>query len=188
MRKEKKNPPKPSLLAPVHYLELVGLPPLYVQKQGNEIWIHVEGQTLCFAISSLKVLGLQGEILEGVEEEEEANLLGGDSPYLVAPLPGKITKVFVREGDCVEKEKSLLLMEAMKMQYNLKAHLKGKVKKICIKEGQQVELGKKLMVLEPLFENKKSGKNKDEKAKKANSKTKTQAKTKRKNKLKVKFV
>ena len=134
---------------PVYYLELPEQGPLYVQKQGDQLWIHVDGQTLCFPLSSSKTLRqeIPGEN-EGKEEGEEEGLPGEDSPCLTAPLPGKITKIFVQEGECVEKEKSLLLMEAMKMQYDLKAHRKGKVKKICIGEGQQVELGKTLIVLE----------------------------------------
>ena len=141
---EKKKIDRP-LLNPVHYLELEGLPPLYAQKQGDTLWIHVEGQTLCFSATSLKTF--RKKVMEA-GEEEEGSLLGDMDPSLVAPLPGKITKIFVKEGDDVEKEQSLLLLEAMKMQYNLKAHGKGKVKKLCIKEGQQVELGEKLILLE----------------------------------------
>jgi biotin carboxyl carrier protein len=64
-------------------------------------------------------------------------------------MPGKVTKVFVAEGQQVEVGQALLVMEAMKMEYTLKAQVSGAVKEVRVKEGQQVELSQLLVKIEP---------------------------------------
>jgi len=55
-----------------------------------------------------------------------------------APLPGHIMKVFVKEGDMVRKDDSLLIYEAMKMENLLKAEKVGKIKSVKVKAGDTV--------------------------------------------------
>lgn len=66
---------------------------------------------------------------------------------ITAPMPGKITKVFVTEGQSVAKGDALLVMEAMKMEYTLKADITAHVEKILIKIQDQVALGALLVQL-----------------------------------------
>lgn len=56
-------------------------------------------------------------------------------------MPGKITKITVKEGEKIEKGQGLLVMEAMKMENEIKAQVSGQVKRICVREGQAVETG-----------------------------------------------
>lgn len=65
-----------------------------------------------------------------------------------APMPGKIVKVTVQEKSAVKEGDSLLIMEAMKMQNELKAPKSGTVSKIHVKEGEPVAISQVLMVLE----------------------------------------
>ncbi len=67
---------------------------------------------------------------------------------LVAPMPGKILKIMVSEGERVERGASLLAMEAMKMEHTLKAPCAGKIKKVFFQVGEQVEAGVALLELE----------------------------------------
>ena len=67
---------------------------------------------------------------------------------LVARMPGKIIKIMAGEGDPVSKNQGLIIMEAMKMENELKAPATGKVKTIQVKEGQNVDTGEILMVFE----------------------------------------
>ncbi|HEX9830291.1 MAG TPA: pyruvate carboxylase, partial [Thermodesulfobacteriota bacterium] len=58
-----------------------------------------------------------------------------------APLSGKIVRFFVREGDKVSREQPLFVIEAMKMQTNIKALKDGTVEKIFAEDGDSVEAG-----------------------------------------------
>jgi pyruvate carboxylase len=58
-----------------------------------------------------------------------------------APLSGKIVKFFVKEGDKVSREQPLFVIEAMKMQTNIKALQDGTVAKIFVPESSSVEAG-----------------------------------------------
>src|SRR5439155_24629624 len=55
---------------------------------------------------------------------------------LVAPLPGRIVKVAVKPGDRVEKGATLLVIEAMKMENELKAGASGTIAEVQVEPGQ----------------------------------------------------
>ena len=67
-----------------------------------------------------------------------------------AQMPGKILRVLVQEGQVVEKDQSLAVMEAMKMENEIRSPHLGKVKQVKIVEGQAVETGSDLILLEPV--------------------------------------
>ena len=66
---------------------------------------------------------------------------------LTAPMPGKIVKVLVSAGEVVEAFRGVLVMEAMKMENELKTTRAGTVQEIRVKEGQAVEMGALLLVI-----------------------------------------
>lgn len=73
------------------------------------------------------------------------------SPYkILAPMPGKVTKLFISGNQPVKKGDSLLVMEAMKMEYTLKADTDTTVEKILINAGDQVTLGQLLIQLKEI--------------------------------------
>jgi biotin carboxyl carrier protein len=65
-----------------------------------------------------------------------------------APMPGKIVRVLVEPGAQVDAGQGLIVMEAMKMENELRAPRAGRVQKIAVHEGQAVETGVLLVVLE----------------------------------------
>jgi len=67
---------------------------------------------------------------------------------LKAPIPGKIAQILVKEGDIVDKNQELMILEAMKMRNRIFSPDKGKVKKICVKENTIVEQDQKLLEFE----------------------------------------
>ena len=67
---------------------------------------------------------------------------------VVAPLPGTIVELKVKEGDTVEKEQLLLLMEAMKMENRVLAEQAGTIKSIKVAAGENVLQGQVLIELE----------------------------------------
>jgi 3-methylcrotonyl-CoA carboxylase alpha subunit len=64
-----------------------------------------------------------------------------------APMPGKIVKVAVREGDKVEEHALLIVLEAMKMEHRIEATAAASVKSVFVKEGQIVSSGTPLVEL-----------------------------------------
>lgn len=66
---------------------------------------------------------------------------------IVAPMPGKIVKVLVQENQEVRRDQGLLVIEAMKMQNELRAPRGGRVERIYVGEGLPVEAGVRLLRL-----------------------------------------
>ncbi len=67
---------------------------------------------------------------------------------ITAPMPGLIVKLLVTIGDAVKEEQPLLVMEAMKMQNELKAPRSGTVTRVAVEAGAIVQAGKLLLVIE----------------------------------------
>ena len=67
---------------------------------------------------------------------------------LTSPMPGKVVKLLVNEGEEVEAGQGVIVVEAMKMENELKSALAGKVKEIFVAEGEVVESGAKLLLVE----------------------------------------
>jgi biotin carboxyl carrier protein len=67
---------------------------------------------------------------------------------LTAPMPGKVVRVLVREGDSVEAGAGVLVVEAMKMQNEIKSPKKGTIQKMLAAEGVAVNAGDVLAIVE----------------------------------------
>lgn len=94
---------------------------------GGEVWTHVA-----------EVRGRRGK----------AAASAADPSIIVAPMPGKIVKVVAQAGSAVATGDVVIVMEAMKMEYTLKAAANGKVKAVQCTAGDQVVLGAALVLLE----------------------------------------
>ncbi len=64
---------------------------------------------------------------------------------VTAPMPGKILRILVKEGDKVKTGQGLLVLEAMKMENEIPAPKDGMIKKILVKEGDTVDTGQSLI-------------------------------------------
>ena len=71
----------------------------------------------------------------------------GPAP-LKAPMPGLIVRINVQAGDAVQAGQGLVVMEAMKMENELRATAAGKVKAVVVSPGTAVEKGALLIELE----------------------------------------
>jgi biotin carboxyl carrier protein len=67
---------------------------------------------------------------------------------LVAPMPGKVVRVIAQPGASVEHGDGVIVIEAMKMQNELKSPKKGTVAKILVSEGAAVNPGDVLAIIE----------------------------------------
>jgi biotin carboxyl carrier protein len=72
---------------------------------------------------------------------------GHGAQTLVAPLPGRVTHVAVAPGDAVERGDTLLVIEAMKMENELRAGAAGQVAEVRVQPGQAVNAGDVLVVI-----------------------------------------
>jgi biotin carboxyl carrier protein len=67
---------------------------------------------------------------------------------IIAPMPGKVVRVLVRQGDEVVPGAGVVVVEAMKMQNEIKSPKKGKIQKIEVVEGAPVNAGDVLAIVE----------------------------------------
>ena len=67
---------------------------------------------------------------------------------LIAPMPGKVIRILLQENSMVEPGQGILVMEAMKMQNEIKSPRKGTVQKILAAEGANVNAGDVLAIVE----------------------------------------
>jgi biotin carboxyl carrier protein len=110
------------------------------KKNDYTVW-RPDG-SLQFAVESeyRRIVGL----LRGQEVEQEGNVY--------AKMPGKIVKISVKVGAKVEKGDSVMVMEAMKMENEIRSTITGEVSNVCVSEGQAVETGTLLLELKPAEE------------------------------------
>ncbi len=73
-----------------------------------------------------------------VQTKEEKPKPASGLSKVVAPLPGSIFKLLVKEGDAVKKGQPILILEAMKMENNILAEEEGVVNKVLVSEGASV--------------------------------------------------
>ena len=118
---------------------------------GDESYaVSIEGNS---AEASVTVAGA----LYAVEIEDEreraahsaARAGGGRGGLLKSVMPGVVVQLLVAEGDTVEKDQPLLILEAMKMQNEIASPRAGTVKSIHVQEGEAVGNGAKLVTVEP---------------------------------------
>ena len=106
------------------------------QRIGRQLWFKLNGTVYNVDINDL------------TENFGSRRGSKNSSPEQIkAPMPGKVTKVFISEGEKVRKAQALLVMEAMKMEYTLKCDIDGAVQKIMVQVGDQVQLGHMLIQL-----------------------------------------
>ena len=76
-----------------------------------------------------------------------ANEATGD---VLAPMPGSVLEILVEEGDRVERNQTVAIMESMKMELVITAPRDGVVRRVAVQSGQQVERGMRLLELAPI--------------------------------------
>jgi biotin carboxyl carrier protein len=105
---------------------------------GDGFDVGIDGQTI--AASVIPRFGRRAGASAGSH---------GQGPQrLTAPMPGKVVRVLVAPGDEVLARQGLVVVEAMKMENELKAARAGRVRDVLVAEGQSVEAGVLLVTVE----------------------------------------
>lgn len=82
------------------------------------------------------------------DKTKQSSVPSSDKNSVVAQLPGTIVRLLKSEGDVVDANEPVLILEAMKMENEITAPVKGKIKRIHVKEGQKVAKGDLLFEIE----------------------------------------
>lgn len=111
---------------------------VYIAEDKDKKYISLAGET--FIVERGGEEGRRGE--RGEEKLEKGK------PVVTAPMPGKVIKVCVAENEAVRKNQTLAIVEAMKMENELKSPVEGVVRKIFVEAGDLVDAEKPLLELE----------------------------------------
>ena len=108
-----------------------------IHRSLSHYQVTVNGVAFEVAVRDPKQLGHQTGTAEDL-----------DGPASVtAPMPGKLVRLIVAEGDSVKEGQGVAVVEDMKMQNELKAPKSGTVERLCALEGQAVNAGECLLTI-----------------------------------------
>lgn len=110
-----------------------------VVKKDLELLVYTRGSYRTINLVDEQML-LNQSLRSGIQLGKESQLTAG--------MPGKIIKLHVAEGDQLKAGDPILVMEAMKMENELRATRDVKIKAVKIEEGQNVEAGATLVTFE----------------------------------------
>ncbi|NOX36555.1 MAG: biotin/lipoyl-binding protein [Calditrichaeota bacterium] len=126
----------------------------------HRLSVHREGQTLDVYVAGTDdgyQVFINGHVFHIVRVDRESSRAGAHAQaqqdafvenVIEAPMPGRILKIFVQEGQEIEADDRLFILEAMKMENEIRAPRSGVVKKIFFQENELVSLGQPIMELD----------------------------------------
>jgi biotin carboxyl carrier protein len=130
-----------------------------IKVAANSISILLAGQSFEVHITptpggSLKLQSGPHEFVAEVQDRRawRSRKPGGPAAegrqQVLAPMPGKVIRLLVKSGETVEAGQGLVVIEAMKMQNEIRSPKNGKVERLLAKEGQTVNAGEVLAWVE----------------------------------------
>ena len=111
---------------------------VFIAADEDKQYISVRGEQFCVEEAKAEA--------PARSTAESATLKG--TPTIASPMPGKVVKVLVGEGDRVEKGQGLVIIEAMKMENEIRSASAAVVKKIHFNEGDLVDAAVPIIELE----------------------------------------
>lgn len=105
---------------------------------GGGLLVHVNGVVVPVTVIDRRRRGHRG----GSDRDGD-----GQPQTIVAPMPGRIVRVLVQPGEAVQARQGLVVVEAMKMENELRAPHAGIVAEVRVREGSSVEANAVLVVL-----------------------------------------
>ena len=111
-----------------------------VNIDSEKIAVTIEGYTY----EALVRTALQERATEVIEETGSAH----HTKEVKAPMPGMILKIKKHPGDTINIGESIIILEAMKMENDIKSPSSGIIKEIFVNEGTPVDKGAKLFSIE----------------------------------------
>lgn len=136
------------------------------KKDADGIWIQLphgtygydlrgeldESGRIAYRVIQREIFGEWSEVI-ALHGDEDLQALArpaqSKATRVRAQMPGKVIRIMVKEGDSVQKDQPLVVMEAMKMENEIRSPQAGKVSQVKVTEGKAVETGADLILLEP---------------------------------------
>ena len=112
---------------------------VYFADADGERYFSIEGEQFC----------IQEAKSESITASEADSSAVAEAPVATSPMPGKVVKLLVKEGDEVEKGQGLVIVEAMKMENEIKSPVKGVVEKVNFKPGDLVDAAQPIVEIKP---------------------------------------
>ena len=121
--------------------------PLAFMFKGHSYLVDVVGHDIDYTVytrGSYRTIKIYNDEMILHESLKSGKGIGGGH-NLSSGMPGKILKIFVKEGQEVKEGEPILIMEAMKMENEMRADSDSVIEKINVSEGQNVESGTELI-------------------------------------------
>jgi glutaconyl-CoA/methylmalonyl-CoA decarboxylase subunit gamma len=122
---------------------------LNVRVDGQVVDLTTEGSPpdlVAVASGHRSYVRVESERMRAAEQAKKTTSAGGDR-VIKSPMPGRVVKVLVARGDAVEVGQGLVVLEAMKMENEVRARLAGSVADVHVAPGEAVEGNAKLVTL-----------------------------------------
>jgi len=120
---------------------------LLVDGRVYDLIVELEGEScLVMGRQGRAVLSVRDPRILGAETTREESQSG--LQRLTAEMPGKVIRVLVQEGEAVVYEQGLIVIEAMKMQNEIRATKAGRIQSIGVSAGKTVSTGDFLLSIE----------------------------------------
>lgn len=131
------------------------VPITFSLKSGNEnaFLINIDGKQIkshAVRVGDLVYVHIFGRhfVLEDFSDQDMTEIAGLGADNVTSPMPGSIIKIMVEEGQKVKTGQPLIILEAMKMENEVKAPADSVIESIKVSTGQQVGSGEVLIEFE----------------------------------------
>jgi biotin carboxyl carrier protein len=111
---------------------------MYVAATDTRIYVHLNGRVITLEKIDSSQKTFSKELMEF-----------GSKDQVTTPMPGKVVKILVKEGEKINLKQPLVIVESMKMENEIKSPSNGTVKSIHFKAGDLVETGQPIIKIEP---------------------------------------
>ncbi len=115
---------------------------IWMGRRDGQLQIHWNGRTFDAQAESARVHELRRWL-------HEQGATTGTSVPVEAVMPGIVTKVLVEEGQAVEADDGLVVVDAMKMENEIRAPAPGVIDDLALEVGQEVKRGQQLCLIQP---------------------------------------
>jgi biotin carboxyl carrier protein len=105
---------------------------------AGELQVHVGSVPVAVTVNGRRRWG----------QKQDGSGAGSGPQRVIAPMPGKIVRVLVNAGDRVSPRQPVVVVEAMKMENELRASREGTIAEIHVRQGMSVEAGALLLVIQ----------------------------------------
>lgn len=121
-----------------------------VEGEQHEVFVEKDGEAYVISARgrSQRVTLVDPRAWSGAGSDRAA----GGVARIATPMPGKVVRVLVTVGDIVEAGAGVVVVEAMKMQNELKSPLRGTVVQVSVAEGAAVNANQALVMVEAIEE------------------------------------